>query len=227
MKKLLSNFHLELVRLSGKGIYSQLNEDVILMNIFDEIGHGDGVLLDIGAGDYDSSGMSNTRALIEEGWTGLLIDANERDGICKLFVTPGNIVPFLESHRFPKKFDLLSIDIDSFDLDVMESILSAGYSPRVICSEFNGTLNPYISVKLKYEDGYTWDGTNKYGYSFMAGLNFADKFGYTVVLNHKNMNLFMIKNEEVDNCFVRNKIFLYPEQQNYHATNEDAHWVSY
>ena len=40
--------------------------------------------------------------------------------------------------KVPTKFDLLSVDTDGYDWFMIETILEAGYRPRVIVTEFNG-----------------------------------------------------------------------------------------
>jgi len=206
---------------------SQLGEAVIIKEIFRHIGTTNQYLVDIGAGYYDNEIISNSGLLMAEGWDGLLIDADTKGNpkIKQYFVTPDNIDGILYVNNVPTQFDLLTIDIDSFDLDVLEAIMPY-YVPRVICTEFNGCLFPEFSLKLKYEEGYTWDGTDKYGYSLAAGLKFARKWGYRVVLNHVNMNLFMVLRAALgDQADV--PLDISGTKQDYHAHNENAEWVRY
>jgi len=165
--------------------------------------------------------------LLADGWQGLLIDADTKGmkQIKQYFVTPMNIDGILQENNVPMQFDLLTIDIDSFDLDVLTAIMQK-YIPRVICTEFNGCLPPDVSVKLKYEEGYTWDGTHKYGYSFCAGMKFSEKWGYRVVYNHADMNLFMIHKSALGDQ-AEAPLTILSEKQFYHAYNPNAEWVEY
>lgn len=221
----LNELHDELMAVPAKHGISQFGEHLIIKRIFEEIGVTNKFLVDIGAG-YNGNGLlSNSYDLIENnGWDGILLDANKGgyDRIKEHFIEPDNILGILESYNCPAKFDFLSIDIDGFDLDVMESVMSL-YRPRMICTEYNGTLSDQVCVKLKYERGYTWDGTNKYGYSFLAGCKFAKKHGYKVFMNHHNMNLFLICNS-VAGDYDKKILF---NQQLYHAFNPKAEWVEY
>src|SRR5258706_3937120 len=175
--------------------YSQYGEEIIIDYIFQQIGTTNKTLVDIGAGGA-GKGLSNSKFLMGNGWGGLLFDMDGHgEGIIKEFVTPFNITDILKKNVCPKEFDFLSVDIDSFDYDLIDRLLNSGYCPRLICAEYNGTLNPYSAVKLKYEEGYTWDGTNKYGFSFNAGLKLFTKHGYTVIYSHKDTNMFAIKND--------------------------------
>lgn len=202
---------------------SQSGESAIISYIFQHIPPTNKFFVDIGAGYYGKGQMSNTQELIDKGWEGVQVDADNSDNpvIKSLFVTPDNILPAMKSWGVPVTFDFLSIDIDSFDLDVLESIVSC-YSPRVICTEFNGTLDPEKSIKLKYEEGYVWDETNKYGYSFGAAVKFCGKYGYKIILNHINQNLFLVRGDLIEQTPV-----IEVKQTFYHAVNKSAQWEEY
>jgi hypothetical protein len=199
---------------------SQYDEDTIILNTFDHIGTTNRYYVDIGALAYGTT-MSNTQILHNLGWKGLAFDMDEdpTNRAIKEFITPFNICDILEKYDCPKDFDFLSLDIDSFDYDVLESILKE-YSPRLICSEFNGTLDPNSTIKLEYQEGYVWDRTNNYGYSFSAGKYLLDKYGYVVILNQDETNIFAIKKELID--FEVNVI---ATQTIYHGINPLAKWI--
>lgn len=202
---------------------SQMGEAGIIDFIFKHIPPEDKYCVDIGAGFYGKGIMSNTNDLLLKGWQGLRVDANNGNdpNIITFFVTFDNIIPLLKLHHVPYNFDLLSIDIDSFDLDILEKIVPV-YKPRVICTEYNGTLDPNKSIKLKYEPGYVWDETNKYGYSFGAGVKFANTHGYKIILNHKNQNLFLVRSDIISEA-----PDIQAKQVFYHPVNKKAEWVEY
>lgn len=210
----------ELKSMSFHSNTSQIGESAIIQFIFQHIGETNKYFVDIGAGYYDRGQMSNTDGL---GWEGLKIDDNNNHdtAILKLYVTPDNILPFLKEHNVPYGFDLLSIDIDSFDLDILENVVPA-YHPRLICTEFNGALDPEKSIKLKYEPGYIWDETIKYGYSFGAAVKFCGKYGYKILMNHVNQNLFLIRSDIIQQTPV-----IEVEQSYYHPVNPAAIWEEY
>jgi len=216
----------ELQKKDFRGGPSQFGESEIIAYIFKHIQPTNKWAVDIGAGFYGHGEMSNTKQLIEQGWRVIRVDANNDDDntIFKLYITPDNILPFLESLNVPFQFDLLTIDIDSFDLDILEKVVPA-YLPSVICTEYNGTLDPSLSVKLKYEPGYIWDETNKYGYSFGAAIRFCYKYGYCIILNHLNQNLFLVRKDLIPNDIELPELTI--QQQNYHPVNPDAEWEVY
>ena len=207
-----------------RGGQSQFGESEIIKFIFQHIKPTNKYFCDIGAGFYGNGFMSNTKDLFSDGWKGLRIDANNDDDptIIKSYVTPDNILELLQTHNVPFGFDLLSIDIDSFDLDVMEAIVPT-YQPRVICTEFNSAIDPELSVKLKYEPDYIWDETDRYGYSFGAAIKFCNKYGYVIILNHIEQNLFLVRNDLITEDVPAVEC----KQTRNHPYNPNAKWEEY
>jgi len=138
------------------------------------------------------------------------------------FITPSNIVHLLFANKSPRIFDFFSVDLDSFDYDIIESILKHGFLPRVVCAEFNGTLDPNTFVKLQYEEGYTWDNTNKYGFSFGAGIKLFNSHGYTVIFNLKETNIFAVRSELLPN----GEYIVTAKRNVYHPINSKAVFVN-
>ena len=134
----------------SKNRFSQRGEDGILEKIFETLGISHGWCVDVGA--YGRT-MSNTYALIERGWHGVLIEADEekllklkrhhqraqRDAhcICAHVEPTGarSLDNLLKATPPPKDFEFLSIDIDGNDYYIWESLHS--YSPLVVVIEFN------------------------------------------------------------------------------------------
>lgn len=196
--------------------YCQYGESVIAQFIFEEIGVTNRFLVDIGAG----GGYSNTKEFLENGWTGLRFDMDGTIGTIAEFIVPGNICAILEDNKCPIEFDFLSVDIDSFDYDVIDNVLKE-YSPRLVCAEFNGTLEPDSCIKLQYEPNYIWDGTNKYGFSFGAGVKLFKAHGYTVIFNSKDTNIFAVRNDLLPPCD-----YLVTAKRNvYHPINKAAKFI--
>jgi len=201
--------------LSGKK-FSQFGEEVIARFIFDHIGTTNKFLVDIGAG----GGFSNNKEFLDAGWSGLRFD---KDGTTTIqeFIKPDNICQLLKKYECPADFDFLSVDIDSFDYDVIDNVLKE-HKPRVVCAEFNGTLEPAIPVKLQYEEGYTWDNTNKYGFSFSAGVKLFNQHDYTVILNLKETNIFAVRSELLPS----GEYIVTAKRNVYHPINSKAVFVN-
>ena len=117
--------------------------------------------------------------------------------------------------------DFLNLDIDSCDYWVLKAILQT-FSPRVICTEFNGCLDPYVKKVLRYEEGYTWDETDKYGYSFAAGKELLEGHGYTVVYNQHDVNIFAVRSDLLPFGFIPE---VTAKRNQYHPHNPGDHWV--
>lgn len=136
-----------------KNRFSQRGEDGILEKIFEVLGVKRGWCVDVGA--YGRN-LSNTYALIEKGWHGVLIEANEerlaklkgrherahRDAYCICaHVEPSgdkSLDNILKTTPLPKKFEFLSIDIDGNDYYIWKSLKK--YSPAVVIIEFNSLV---------------------------------------------------------------------------------------
>ena len=137
----------------ARNVNSQNGEDGIIARIFEVIGTESRRCCEFGA--WDGVHFSNTRALLEEGWGGVQIEADpqrfkqleelyrDRDDVLTLnalvSTSGGGLRALLEQHGEPLDLDLLSIDIDGYDYDVLASL---GFSPRVVCVEVNAGHDP-------------------------------------------------------------------------------------
>ena len=81
----------------------------------------------------------------------------------------------LERTKIPIDFELLSIDIDSYDLDVWETLEK--YRPKIVVIEINSSIKPGIIQK---------HGKNNQGNSFSATVNVGRKKGYVLVCHTGN-----------------------------------------
>ena len=50
----------------------------------------------------------------------------------KVMFWPNNILELFTKYQVRREFDLLSVDMDSYDWWILEKILEGGYRPRVI-----------------------------------------------------------------------------------------------
>jgi len=181
-----------------QGIYSQFGEEHIYDFIFDNIGVTNMFLVDFGAGGLGSE-MSNSRSLMERGWKGLRMDGEpDPDADIKQeFITQENILDLFKKYEVPEEFDFLSIDIDGNDYWVLRKILSV-YSPRMICAEFNGTIQSGISKAMKYNPKHTWENNDYYGFSFEAGKKLGHEFYYAVVHQVNSTNMYFVRKDLLD-----------------------------
>jgi hypothetical protein len=175
--------------------YCQNGESNWLKYIFDNIGTTNKYFVDIGA--WDGTHLSNTRLFRELGWLGLLVDGKKFEGVYNSFITKENILETLQVLNTPIEFDLLAIDIDGNDYWILKEILTK-HKPRVIISEFNSEHPLEQSKTIEYNPAFTFDNfSDYYGYTFGAGLKLAKEFGYTVIFQNSNMNMYYLRNDLV------------------------------
>lgn len=141
----------ELKDANPSNAYSQSGEDGVIEAIFARIGTANKWCLEVGAAD--GLFFSNTRKLVEAGWTGVYIEGDEAE-----FKRLTRNCTGLQTHLFnfkidrdrgldevlsqtgaPTDIDLVSIDVDGQDFYVWNATLR--YRPRVVVIEFD-PINP-------------------------------------------------------------------------------------
>ncbi|RME82687.1 MAG: hypothetical protein D6771_06680, partial [Zetaproteobacteria bacterium] len=185
----------------GRKIYSQCDEDGIIAEIFRRIGTSTRICVEIGCG----CGLeNNTHALLLSGWRGVWIDADKKE-IARLLhaldydeekhahllaiacakVTPDNAVDIVrkgleklgDAEAEP---DFISVDIDSYDLPVVEALL-ADFRPRAWCVEYNAKFPPPMRVHVPYEKDFAWREDDDQGASLAAWVALFAPHGYRLV----------------------------------------------
>ncbi len=200
---------------NGYSVYSQNDEDGILMEIFRRVGSTNRSFVEIGTGD----GMQcNTTHLLLQGWSGCWIeidrDACSRAGeifaqqisACQLTchcqrVTAENINSLLGSYDGPNEPDLLSIDIDGNDYWVWKAIDQV--KPRVVVIEYNAGFGPDLDWVMDYNAEASWDGSRRQGASLTALEHLGTQKGYQLVgCNLFGVNAFFVRENAIGNAFV-------------------------
>lgn len=202
--------------------YSQMGEESIIKYIFSKIGVTYKYFVDFGAGD--GKNLSNTLALQERRWKGLLMDGDNRGNkeVKQEFITKDNIIRLFKKYKVPQKFDFLSIDLDGNDYYVLLTLLME-YSPRVICAEFNGTIGQGVSKTIKYNSKHTWRENDYYGFSFEAGKKLAEQMGYVLIFQLGSTNMFFIRKDIIGGSF---DFGIDYEPQQYHPHVSEGEWVN-
>ena len=140
-----------------KNVWSQNGEDGCVQAILVKLGIASGWVCEFGA--WDGIHLSNTFALIEKGFKGVLIEGDKTrfQDLKKLVDRFPNIIPIcsyvdprldskhtldeiLQRTDCPKDFVLLSIDIDSYDYQVWKSFMN--YKPQVVIIEITSSVEP-------------------------------------------------------------------------------------
>ena len=201
-----------------KGPYSQGSQDLYLDKIFSVIYTTNKYFVEFGFNfpSYEQKGsQANTRKLYEDGWRGLLLDANNENSninLKKYYLFATNIVEILTKNMVPKDLDYLSCDMDSHDLWVFRAILEAGYRPRVITTEYNANypitdaialLDPTMIKHKTFIDNYKFQFQNcAWGAGAGALRMVAEAHGYTLVGRVAHLDLIWVRNDLLNNrCF--------------------------
>jgi hypothetical protein len=177
--------------------YSQNGEDGILSEILNRLGTTIpqfGSLVEFGA--WDGKYLSNTFALVLKGWRAVYIEADKNRfyDLLKTSQKYPNITAInrvveykssssdsldriLKTTDLQQNFEVLSIDIDSYDLAVWESLQS--FKPKIVIIEINSSYRP----GLKRRHGQF----AAQGNSFTSTLEVALKKGYMLAAHTGNL----------------------------------------
>lgn len=140
-------------------VFSQNGEDGVLAELFRRIGTTTSWCCELGA--WDGVHLSNTRALILEGWSAVLIEADPgrytdlvatyrgRDDVICLNATVSAPEPLSVLVGAAPRLDLLSVDVDGLDFEIVTTLDIA--APRVLCVEVNAGHDPMRSDLLPRE----------------------------------------------------------------------------
>jgi hypothetical protein len=197
---------------TGFKVFSQQEEDGLLLFIFAVIGILNKSFIDIGANDGINSNCSNLA--INFGWHGLFIDCNKTAVnrgkhfykrypdpwayqpvfICSK-VTGENVNGIIKNAGFQGDIDLLSIDIDGNDYWIWNALEVV--QPRVVIIETHVEFG-YNNIVVPYDPDYFYPGRHPvyHGASPVAMNNLAKRKGYRLVgANNYGHNMIFVRNE--------------------------------
>lgn len=182
------------------------NESENIERTLREIGVSDKYLVDIGAAD--GIRQSSTSLFLNKlGWTGALFEFNsesfsrlsflysDRDDLqlCKTKVTPENVTALFQGMGIPREFGYLNIDIDSYDLSVLRSLLGNGFRPSLISMEVNESFPPDIHFEVLYSNSHSWTGDHFFGCSLAAANYCLNGYGYILACMEYNNATFVLE----------------------------------
>jgi hypothetical protein len=172
--------------------YSQNGEDGIIERIFSVVSDRPGLCCEFGA--WDGIVLSNTRALVERGWRGVMIEAdpskfaelernyadNPRVVCLQTMVDDGHnrLDGILERADISDRVDFLSIDIDGLDYYVLGSL---DIRPVCICVEAGG-IHPPDQEGIVARD----IASQNVGQPLAAFVRLAEGLGYRLVAHTGN-----------------------------------------
>ena len=191
----------------NKNIYSQNGEDGIILELLRRLNISSGYVCEFGA--WDGIYASNTFNLVKNyNFNAIYIegDANKYKDLLETCNSYKNITPInsyvdhndtnnsldnsldnlLSKTEIPEDFDILSIDIDSYDYHVWKSLNK--YNPKIVIIEINSSIDVNIDYHIHTPGKYQ-------GTSFKPTYYLGIEKGYTFVLHTGNM------------IFVRNDLY--------------------
>jgi tetratricopeptide (TPR) repeat protein len=173
-------------------VHSQNGEDGVIEAIFAAIGVTNRFFVEFGVHDATEC---NTASLLEQGWTGLMMDGsgisnNPLATIHKEFITRENINTLFAKYQVPLDFDLLSIDIDGNDYWVWQALT---YRPRVVVIEYNASVPHEYRLTVPYDARFRWDLSEFFGASLRALAELGASKGYELVYCERaGVNAFFV-----------------------------------
>lgn len=187
---------------AGETVYSDLQDRVA--RYITALRIEDRHCVDIAAADGKQG--SNTYALFQAGWKGLAVEAGAsmfgRLGLnyaavpdvqlFRGFVTPLNVVALLRACTIPPEFGFLSLDIDSYDRDVLASLLSA-FQPQLMCVEINERIPPPLRFHVEFSPNFSSKPGAIFGQSLSTANDLAEQHGYVLVDVWYNNALFAVE----------------------------------
>jgi hypothetical protein len=201
----------------GFSVFSESDEDGLLLYIFSIVGFKSKICVDIGGGG-SLSGSNTANLIINHGFTGLIIEGDQANAevlrtaytsnkatkhftplIISEYVTVNNINDLIESNGIKGQIDLLSIDIDGIDYWIWDAITVV--EPSVVIVEIQCILNKDESKTVPKDFKNTVFETvdnKRYGIynsaSLKAFTSLAERKGYSLVATSQlGFNAIFIK----------------------------------
>jgi len=195
-------------------MYNTNPEYLTLKKLTNILGIQGGLILDIGAHDGISGSCAYPFWKDEtDKWKGIAVEIDPtRCEIMKssyagltvavenMKVTPENIVELLDGYDIDEGITIMNIDIDSYDLEVADTMLTAGYRPGIITIEVNPIIPPPIYFEVLYHPEQHHRANNFFGCSITAAIEKVIPHGY-VLYSYEIGNAFFIRED-----YARNKI---------------------
>ncbi|MFM8396099.1 MAG: hypothetical protein ACKOB4_19435, partial [Acidobacteriota bacterium] len=89
-----------------------------------------------------------------------------------------------------------NLDIDSYDLYVIESMLDGGFHPTIITMEINEKIPPGIFFTVEFDEHHVWKEDHFFGCSLDAACEIVTRYGYTLSRVEYN-NAFFIRSDKM------------------------------
>lgn len=204
------------LRDTGFKLYSQFDEDGLLLYIFSLIGFTNRKVVEMCAGNGEECNTANL--IINHACQGLLFDGNPSlvthaqnffarhpstwlcPPICKqAWLTRDNVNTLLEENGFSGSIDLLSLDVDGNDYWIWQAI--SQISPRVMICETHNIVPDDLALTIPYKEDFDYTSADNYHEEFrsaspLAMIKLSRAKGYRLIGAHKyGFNLIFLRND--------------------------------
>ena len=230
---------------TGFKVFSQFEEDGLLLFLFSLMGEGSKTFIEIGANDGINSNCSNLA--IHFGWSGLFFEGDPKlirrgEKFYSKIPTPyhpkpryvqaiiqrENINELISKAGLSGEIELLSIDIDGNDYWVWDALTVV--EPKVVVIETHTEFG-LEDLVVPYDPNYMYPGKHPiyHGASVIAMNKLAEKKGYRLVgANDLGMNQIYIKKdlllEEVPSVSPESTLWHPKAKSDYLKFNEIKDW---
>lgn len=225
----------------SKRIYSQHDEDGIIEHLIDALTQTNKTCVEIGWGTDRKTrphldvSINCTQNLIQnKGYTGIAYDAKIQNIVPKnVTFYHGKVNPnMLDTiiNQVPIDPDFFSLDIDSFDYEIMKGLFDLGFSPKIVCAEINRAFGPHVNCSMPYVDAKEYDKSFFHGVSFTKYKNFFTEKKYRFfTLDSSNVNVFyydprFIDEKKLSTTRIKTLQENFTIQQIYNKFNENIFW---
>lgn len=166
----------------------------------------------INLGANDGKSLDPVYSLFSNGASGLAVELNQElfnalninlpwNRVKKLsqHVSPLSIVNMLLMAGSPKVPDVFKIDIDSYDISVVDALLQNGtFTPRLILMEINEKIPPPIQFAINQYEPFAWKADHCFGISIEKVARILLQHDYIPVALDWN-NLYSIPRSTLNN----------------------------
>ena len=193
--------------------FSQHAETGIIETMTNAIKKPNKTFFEIG---FSSGAMNMTRDLFTQGWSGVGVDMFDKPSD-KLGPLP--TVTYIQSKVDPENIhdilsdvdiqvDFFSLDIDSYDYEIADKVLSSGWQPKTVCLEFNPKFGPDAHASFPYRVGKKlFNKKGLYGSSLAKYIDLFTGHGYRYFgFDHTFTNVFFYHPDTV-NDLSQHKIY--------------------
>lgn len=199
--------------------YSQYGEQTIILETLAALGIHNGHLVDLGAGD--GYYLSNSRALLELGWTGDLFDGDPKGAkdVTKAWID------LKWTSLNARKCNFLSIDLDGNDHHILNQWLKFSKpGPSLIVCEINPIFQRDEAVVMPYNEAHVWGNDTYYGASLAAFERMVIPYGYTLMYLHHSLNAFFLRNDHAEAHPELLRPIEYKVKVNHRPHNPEKQW---